>query len=150
MDNQLEHIRDIWSNSFFSGNFEVLAQHEHEKFKVVYEQEGRVESSFIRYERIAHAVKNDVWKPQRSLIDFKKFEFDRDLKHCKVLIGLQDQKKIQELWVNEGDWKIIELRFLKRKKISTGWIRSLIFFENTNVDKSVLFNKNVKSNLSTA
>ena len=116
MDNQLEQIRDIWSNAFFTGNFEVLAQYEHEQFKVVYEQEGRVESNFTRYERIAHAVKNGVWKPQQPLIEFEEFEFDRDLIHCKVLIGLEDQKKIQELWVNEGTWKIIELRFLKRKK----------------------------------
>lgn len=116
MGNQLEQIRDIWSNAFFTGNFEVLAQYEHEQFKVVYEQEGRVESNFTRYERIAHAVKNGVWKPQQPLIEFEEFDFDRDLKHCKVLIGLQDQKKIQELWVYEGDWKIIELRFLKRKK----------------------------------
>jgi len=116
MDNQLEQIRDIWSNAFFTGNFEVLAQYEHEQFKVVYEQEGRVESNFTRYERIAHAVKNGVWKPQQPLIEFEEFEFDRDLTHCKVLIGLEDQKKIQELWVNEGTWKIIELRFLKPKK----------------------------------
>lgn len=116
MDNQLEQIRDIWSNAFFTGNFEVLAQYEHEQFKVVYEQEGRVESNFTRYERIAHAVKNGVWKPQKPNIEFEEFEFDRDLKHCKVLIGLEDHKKIQELWVNEGAWKIIELRFLKRKK----------------------------------
>ena len=116
MDNQLEQIRDIWSNAFFTGNFEVLARYEHEQFKVVYEQEGRVESNFTRYERIAHAVKNGVWKPQKPNVEFEEFEFDRDLKRCKVLIGLEDQRKIQELWVNEGAWKIIELRFLKRKK----------------------------------
>lgn len=116
MDNQLEQIRDIWSNAFFTGNFEALAQYEHEQFKVVYEQEGQVEGNFTRYERIAHAVKNDVWKPQKPNIEFEEFEFDRDLKRCKVLIGLEDQRKIQELWVNEGAWKIIELRFLKRKK----------------------------------
>ncbi|MGE8560992.1 MAG: hypothetical protein ACN6NJ_08615 [Acinetobacter sp.] len=117
MDNQLEQTRNIWVNAFFTGNFAVLAQYEHEQFKVVYEQEGRVESNFTRYERIAHAVKNGVWKPQQPQIEFEEFEFDRDLKHCKVLIGLHDQKQIQELWVNEGCWKIIELRFLKRKKI---------------------------------
>ena len=116
MDNQLEQIRDIWSNAFFTGNFEVLAQYEHEQFKVVYEQEGRVESNFTRYERIAHAVKNGVWKPQKPNVEFEEFEFDRDLKRCKILIGLEDQSKIQELWVNEGAWKIIELRFLKLKK----------------------------------
>ena len=116
MDNQLEQIRDIWSNAFFTGNFEALAQYEHEQFKVVYEQEGQVEGNFTRYERIAHAVKNGVWKPQKPNIEFEEFEFDRHLKRCKVLIGLEDHRKIQELWVNEGAWKIIELRFLKRKK----------------------------------
>lgn len=116
MDNQLEQIRDIWSNAFFTGNFEVLAQYEHEQFKVVYEQEGQVEGNFTRYERIAHAVKNGVWKPQKPNIEFEEFNFDRDLKRCKVLIGLEDQRQIQELWVNQDRWKIIELRFLKCNK----------------------------------
>ncbi|CAB1221026.1 hypothetical protein [Acinetobacter bouvetii] len=113
MDNQLEKIRDIWVNAFFTGNYDVLAQYEHEQFKVVYEQEGRVESNFTRYERIAHAVNNGVWKPQKPEIEFEEFEYDQDLTHCKVLIGLQDHKQIQELWVKEDSWKIIELRFLK-------------------------------------
>lgn len=112
MDNQLEKIRDIWVNAFFTGNSDLLAQYEHADFKVVYEQEGRVESNFTRYERIAHAVKNGVWKPQKPAIEFEEFEFDRHLTHCKVLIGLENQKKIQELWGNQGAWKIIELRFL--------------------------------------
>ncbi len=116
MDQELEQIRDIWTEAFFSGNYAVLAQYEHEQFKVVYEQEGRVESNFVRYDRIAHAVQNGVWKPQKPAIDFEEFDYDKDLKHCTVLIGLQDQKRIQESWVNQGAWKIIELRFLKRKK----------------------------------
>ena len=116
MDQELEQIRDIWTQAFFSGNYEVLAQYEHEQFKVVYEQEGRVESNFIRYDRIAHAVKNGVWKPQKVAVEFEEFDYDGDLKHCQVWIGLQNHKQIRELWVNEGAWKIIELRFLKRKK----------------------------------
>ena len=36
MDNQLEQVRDIWVNAFFTGNYEVLAQYEDEHFKVVY------------------------------------------------------------------------------------------------------------------
>ena len=112
MDNQLEKIRDIWVNAFFTGNFDLLAQYEHADFKVVYEQEGRVESNLTRYERIAHAVKNGVWKPQKPAIEFEEFEFDRHLTHCKVLISLENQKQIQELWGNQGAWKIIELRFL--------------------------------------
>ena len=112
MDNQLEKIRDIWVNAFFTGNFDLLAQYEHADFKVVYEQEGRVESNLTRYERIAHAVKNGVWKPQKPTVEFEEFEFDRDLTRCKILIGLENQKKIQELWGNQGAWKIVELRFL--------------------------------------
>ncbi|WP_395519350.1 hypothetical protein [Acinetobacter sp. BSP-53] len=37
MDQELEQIHDIWTQAFFSGNYEVLAQYEHEQFKVVYE-----------------------------------------------------------------------------------------------------------------
>lgn len=116
MDNQLEKIRDIWVNAFFTGNFELLSQYEHEQFKVVYEQENRVESNFTRYERIAHAVKNGVWKPQKPVISFVEFEFDRDLTHCKVLSRLKNDKQVQELWVNDGVWKIIELRFSTDKR----------------------------------
>ena len=112
MDNQLEKIRDIWVNAFFTGNFDLLAQYEHADFKVVYEQEGHVESNLTHYERIAHAVKNGVWKPQKPTVEFEEFEFDRDLTRCKILIGLENQKKIQELWGNQGAWKIVELRFL--------------------------------------
>lgn len=46
MDNQLEQVRDIWVNAFFTGNYEVLAQYEDEHFKVVYEQADRVESNY--------------------------------------------------------------------------------------------------------
>ena len=42
---QLESIRDIWMDAFFTGNYDVLAQYEDQKFKVVYEQDGRVESN---------------------------------------------------------------------------------------------------------
>lgn len=116
MDNQLEQIRDIWVNAFFTGNYELLLQYEDEHFKVVYEQDGRVESNFIRYDRIAHAVKNGVWKPKKPDVEFEEYEFDRDQKNCKILIGLADNgQKIQELWAFEDRWKITELRFLKIK-----------------------------------
>ena len=48
MDNQLEHIRDIWVNAFFTGNYDVLAQYEDESFRVVYEKEGVTESKIGR------------------------------------------------------------------------------------------------------
>lgn len=117
MDNQLEQIRDIWVNAFFTGNYETLAQYEDEHFKVVYEQDGRIESNYTRYDRIAHAVKNGVWKPQKPDVESEEFEFNRDQNECQVLILLGgDHQQIRELWVNDGVWKIKELRFLKIKK----------------------------------
>ena len=117
MDNQLEHIRDIWVNAFFTGNYTVLAEYEDKHFKVVYEQDGRVESYYVRYERIAHAVKNGVWKPQKPDVEFEDYEFNRDQTECKILIGLAEtQQQIQEIWHFDQTWKIQELRFLKAKK----------------------------------
>ncbi len=117
MENQLEQIRDIWVNAFFTGNYETLAQYEDEHFKVVYEQDGRIESNYTRYDRIAHAVKNGVWKPQKPDVESEEFEFNRDQNECQVLIVLEgDHQQIRELWVNDGVWKIKELRFLKIKK----------------------------------
>ena len=117
MDNQLEQIRDIWVNAFFTGNYETLAQYEDEHFKVVYEQDGRIESNYTRYDRIAHAVKNGVWKPQKPDVESEEFVFNRDQNECQVLIVLEgDHQQIRELWVNDGVWKIKELRFLKIKK----------------------------------
>lgn len=114
MDNQLEQARDIWVNAFFTGQYEVLAQYEHEQFKVMDERQNRVESNHTRYERIAHAVKNGVWKPQKPEVEFEEFEFDYDLTRCQITIGLEkNQQQIQELWVYQNGWKIVELRFLK-------------------------------------
>jgi len=118
MDNQLEHIRDIWVNAFFTGNYAVLADYEDEHFKVVYEQEGRVETNYVRYERIAHAVNNGVWKPKKPDVEFEEYEFNRDQTQCKILIGLtENQQQIQEIWHFHQSWKIQELRFLKASKV---------------------------------
>ena len=117
MDNQLEHIRDIWVNAFFTGNYAVLAEYEDEHFKVVYEQEGRVETNYVRYERIAHAVNNGVWKPKKPDVEFEEYEFNRDQTECKILIGLtENQQQIQEIWHFHQGWKIQELSFLKASK----------------------------------
>ncbi|WP_411691812.1 hypothetical protein [Acinetobacter gandensis] len=117
MDNQLEHIRDIWVNAFFTGNYAVLADYEDEHFKVVYEQEGRVETNYVRYERIAHAVNNGVWKPKKPDVEFEEYEFNRNQTQCKILIGLtENQQQIQEIWHFHQGWKIQELRFLKASK----------------------------------
>lgn len=114
MDNQLEHIRDIWVNAFFTGNYAVLADYEDEHFKVVYEQEGRVETNYVRYERIAHAVNNGVWKPKKPDVEFEEYEFNRNQTQCKILIGLtENQQQIQEIWHFHQGWKIQELRFFK-------------------------------------
>ena len=112
MDNQLEQIRDIWVNAFFTGNYEVLAKLEDSDFKVVYEQEDRVETNYTRYEKIAHAVNNGVWKPKKLEILTEDFEFDRELTQCKVTLTLENEATIiQELWIFRDDWKVAELRF---------------------------------------
>ena len=118
MDNQLEKVRDIWVNAFFTGNYEVLAQYEDEHFKAIYEQDGRVESNYTRYDRIAHAGKNGVWKPKKPDVEYEEYEFNYDQTECYVLIGLEEnQQQIKEIWVFDGTWKIRELRFLKAKKV---------------------------------
>ena len=118
MDNQLEQTRDIWVNAFFTGNYDVLAHYEDESFKVIYEKEGVTESNYTRYEKIAHAVKNGVWKPRKPDVLSEEFEFNRDLTECKVIIQLEHEATvIQENWYYENDWKIKELRFCKRIKV---------------------------------
>ncbi len=114
MDNELEQIRDIWMDAFFAGHYDVLRRYEREDFKVVYEQQGRVESNYTRYDLIAHAVQNGVWKPQIPDVEFENYEFNRDQTECHIQIGLESSKqKIQEIWLYENEWKISELRFLK-------------------------------------
>ena len=114
MDKQLEQTRDSWINAFFTGNYTVLAAHEDPSFKVINEQQGSTESSLTRYEKIAHAVKNGVWKPQKPNVLSEEFEFDRDLTQCIVTLELEDQATIiRESWVYQDDWKITELRFCK-------------------------------------
>lgn len=114
MDHQLERTRDVWVNAFFTGNYDVLRQYEHDDFKVVYEQEGRTEASYTRYERIAHAVNNGVWKPQKPNVEFEEYEYNHDTTECHVLIGLEmTQQKVSETWRFNDGWKITELRFLK-------------------------------------
>jgi GGDEF domain-containing protein len=117
MDNQLEQARDIWVNAFFTGNYAVLAQYEGEHFTVVYERDGCAESSHTRYERIAHAVKNGVWKPKKPDVEYEEFEFNRAQTECRILIGLREiRQQIKEIWRYSGVWKIQELRFLKAER----------------------------------
>ena len=114
MDSQLEEIREIWANAFYRGDYDVLRHYEHEDFKVVFEQEGRVESSYLRYDRIAHAVENGVWKPHKPEVEYEEFEYSEDQTECRILIGIEGNKqRIQEIWRLDDEWKIIELRFLK-------------------------------------
>ena len=117
MNYELESVREIWLEAFFSGQYDVLRQYEHDNFKVIFEEEERVEGSYTRYDRIAHAVNNGVWKPKPLNIEFEEYEYNRDLTECYVLLGLEeDQQQIQELWSNQEGWKIVELRFLKAKR----------------------------------
>ncbi|WP_407410538.1 hypothetical protein [Acinetobacter sp.] len=111
--NTLESIRDHWVEAFFNGDYAALAQYEDQDFKVIYEQEGRVESHYTRYTQIEHAVQNGVWKPQKLDVEAELFDFDENLQHCQVQVELSNQQKIQENWVYTTEWKITELRFLK-------------------------------------
>lgn len=114
MDSQLEEVREIWANAFYTGHYEVLRQYEHEDFRVVFEQKNRVETSYVRYDRIAHAVKNGVWKPHKPEVEYEDYEYNADQTECCVVTGLaKDKHRIQELWRYANEWKIIELRFLK-------------------------------------
>lgn len=114
MELQLQQSRDIWENAFFTGNYAVLARYEHACFKVIYEQEGRVEASYTRYDRIAHAVANGLWKPRNPDILFEELKFNQDQSKCEILVCLkQDHTLIREYWINQNGWKIQELRFLK-------------------------------------
>lgn len=118
MDNHFEQVRDIWVNAFFTGNYDILSHYEDEHFKVIYEKEGITEGSATRYEKIADAVKNGVWKPQKPNVQSEEFEFDIDNTECKVTIELEnDGTVIQELWVYTDEWKIVELRFCKTKHL---------------------------------
>ena len=114
MDSQLEEIREIWANAFYSGDYDVLRHYEHEDFQVVFEQQGRIESSYLRYDRIAHAVQNGVWKPHKPEVESEEYEYNPDQTECRILIRLENnQRCIQEIWHLEDEWKIVELRFLK-------------------------------------
>ena len=113
---QLEDIRDIWIDAFFRGDYTVLEQYEQHNFKVVCEQDGRVEDNVVRFVQIAHAVQNGIWKPQKPDVDTEDFDFDQIENECKVLITLASKQKILETWqYQHTEWKIIELRFLKDK-----------------------------------
>lgn len=114
MDSQLEEIREIWANAFYSGDYDLLRHYEHQDFQVIFEQEGRVEGSYLRYDRIAHAVQNGVWKPLKPEIEYEEYEYNEDQTECRILMGLENNKqRLQEIWKLEDEWKILELRFLK-------------------------------------
>ena len=121
MDNQLETIREIWISAFFTGDYDVLRQYEHDHFKVVYEEDGRVEGNYTRYDRIAHAVNNGVWKPQKLDIDIEEYTYNREQTECEILLGLEDRPHyIREIWQDtDNGWQIIELRFLKTQAVET-------------------------------
>ena len=108
MDNQLEQVRDIWVNAFFTGNYEVLAQYEDEHFKVVYEQADRVESNYTRYEKIAHAVKNGVWKPQKPDVEFENLSLivtKHAVRSRSVWLKIANKSKKHGSSIRDGKYK---------------------------------------------
>lgn len=120
MDLSLEQQRDHWLNAFYTGQVEVLMQCEHAEFKVVYEAQGKVESSFSRYSSIQHAVQNGVWKPQHLEIQTEAFEFNPEQTQCRIVLHLlRPVQIIQETWqYHAGSWQIMELRFCKKKFVA--------------------------------
>lgn len=118
MQNLLEQSRYAWSEAYYRGDGEQLKYYEHPDLQIVYEAKGIIESNLNRYEQIAHAVKNAVWKPQKPLIESEEFEFNERMDRCVILlISTENAAFIQETWVFNQFWQLIELRFCKKKMV---------------------------------
>lgn len=116
MRQDLELVRDAWLDAFYRGDVAVLRQYEHAQLQIIYQDRGRVESSLNRYDQIAHAVQNAVWKPQKPAVAAEEFEFDEQSTRCTVYLKSdQDQVLIQELWHFSSTWTLLELRFFQSK-----------------------------------
>ncbi|EPF81706.1 hypothetical protein [Acinetobacter rudis] len=118
MQDLLEQSRTAWSDAYYRGDSEQLQHHEHPDLHIVYEAKGIVESNINRYEQIAHAVKNSVWKPQKPSIEIEEFEFNSTMDRCIVRLKPHENLiLIQETWIFEQSWQLIELRFCQKKPI---------------------------------
>lgn len=114
---ELEPVHDIWIDAYYLGDIALFKQYEHQQLQIIYEAKGVVENSLNRYEQIAHAVNNSVWKPQKPNITTEEFDFNAEAMRCRVSLKSENmQCLIQELWVFEQAWKVIEIRFCKPKR----------------------------------
>lgn len=118
MQDLLEQSRNAWSDAYYRGDGDQLQCYEHPDLQIVYEAKGIVESNINRYEQIAHAVKNSVWKPQKPFIDIEEFEFNSAMDRCVIrLKSHEDLILIQETWVFNQFWQLLELRFCQKKPV---------------------------------
>lgn len=117
MKQDLEQVRDAWLDAFYQGDVLALQRYEHAQLKVIYEDKARTESSLNRYEQIAHAVQNAVWKPQKPAIVAEEFEFDEQSQQCTVYLKSDANRVImQEIWRLDHTWMLLELRFCQVKR----------------------------------
>lgn len=107
----LEQSRDHWINAYYLGKVDILKLYEHAQFKVIFKKTGKSESLSTRYEQIQHAVTNGVWKPQKPAIEIEEFEYNIENTECHVSMkSVHNEVVIEEFWINEAGWKIIELK----------------------------------------
>lgn len=111
MSQEFEQARDQWVNAYYLGDIQQLKRFEHSQLQIIYANKNHIEPSIGRYEKIAHAVNNGVWKPQKAKIHIEEYEFDRDHLHCKVTLKAEDLQLIaEEQWRFEQHWMLLELK----------------------------------------
>lgn len=116
MQYSLEQCRDAWRDAYYRGDSVQLRSYEHPDLQIIYEEKGISESNINRYEQIAHAVKNSVWKPQKPQIEREEFEFNAANNRCVIHLKQQNnQSLIQETWVFDQVWRLLELRFCQEE-----------------------------------
>lgn len=115
MQDLLEQSRNAWTSAYYRGDSKQLQHYEHPDLQIVYEAKGIVESNISRYEQIDHAIKNSVWKPQKPAIDIEEFEFNSLMDRCVIHLKSNEELiLIQETWVFNQFWQLLELRFCQK------------------------------------
>lgn len=118
MQYSLEQCRDAWIDAYYRGDSIQLKSYEHPELQIIYEVKGIVEGNVNRYEQIEHAVQNGVWKPQKPQLDIEEFEFNDANNRCVIHLKQQNNGPfIQETWVFDQVWRVIELRFCREKVV---------------------------------
>lgn len=115
--NDLLSIRDAWYEAYFSGDVDVLKNHESEGFTFI-SCDG-IEKSENRYELLLEKVESGGWfkpgaKKQDSVIEVKEFGGV-----CAFIAGRSEtyindkglgEVSFSEVWIkNNGDWKVESL-----------------------------------------